>query len=113
MVLGEPVDQVHIHNLSWNSKYLASIQSLEVKHNSPLSYHDIEFKSLQTKWIHESGVHVGIRQARRQIVFMLRITYANLSFIPHSASNTDTYITVHGKICHHSYFGIHRQIFKH
>jgi len=81
MVLGEPVDHVHIHNLSYNSKYLEAIQLLEVKHNSPLSYHDIEFKKLTTKWIHQPGVHVGIRQARQQIIFMLRITYVLNSYL--------------------------------
>ena len=80
MVLGEPIDRVYIHNLSWSSEYLAALQCLEVKHNSPLSYHDVEFKSLHTKWIYEPGVHIGIRQAKRQIVFMLRITYANSIF---------------------------------
>ena len=81
MILGEPVDRVRVHNLSYNSKYLAKIQSLEVKRNSPLSSHDVEFKSLNTEWIHQPGVHIGIRQARRQIVFMLRITYVNLTFL--------------------------------
>ncbi len=80
MLLGEAVDRVQIHNLSYNSKYLTEIQSLEVKHNSPLSSHDVEFKNLNTKWIHKAGVHIGIRQARRQIIFMLRITYASIIF---------------------------------
>ncbi|KIJ89396.1 hypothetical protein K443DRAFT_16172 [Laccaria amethystina LaAM-08-1] len=74
MLLGEPIDHVHVHNLSWNPTYLAKLQSLEVQQDSPLSYHDPEFKDLNTKWIHEPGVHLGIRQARRQIIFMMRIT---------------------------------------
>jgi hypothetical protein len=80
MLLGEAVDRVHVHNLSYNSKYLAEIQSLEVKRNSPLSSYDVEFKLLNTKWIYQSGVHIGIRQATRRIIFMLRITYANIIY---------------------------------
>lgn len=76
LLLGELVNRVYIHNLSWNSEYLANIQSLEVKRNTPLLSHDPEFKGLNTEWMSEPGVHIGIRQARRQIVFMLRITYA-------------------------------------
>lgn len=80
-LLGEPVDHVHIHNLLWDSTYLAKLQHLEAKQDSPLSYHNPEFKSLNTKWIHEPGVHLGIHQATRQIIFMLRVTYVNYYLI--------------------------------
>jgi len=80
-LLGEPVERIHVHNLSWDSKYLANIKALEVNRNSPISCHDVEFKRLNTKWIHEPGVHIGIRQATRKIVFMLRIMYVILNFI--------------------------------
>jgi hypothetical protein len=57
-LLGEHSDHIHVHNLLWDSKYLAKIQTLEVKQNSPLPCHDIKFKHLNTKWIHKPGVHI-------------------------------------------------------
>jgi hypothetical protein len=78
MLLGETIDRVHIHNLVLDARYLKELQSLEVKRNHPLSYNDPEFKLLNTKWIYEPGVHIGIHQARKQIIFMLRIMYANI-----------------------------------
>ena len=56
------------------------LQTLEVKHNRPLSYHNLEFKSLDTECIFEACPHIGIHQGWWKIIFMIRIMSVHIIF---------------------------------
>jgi hypothetical protein len=72
MLLGEDIAHVHIHDLVHNPDFRKDLQKLETKLSVPLSYRNPDFELLNTTWIHEPGVHIGI--CGEEIIFMVRIT---------------------------------------
>lgn len=81
MFLGEHANRVHVHNLLKNSSYLATLQSIEARNEKPLSCDDPEFQCLDTEWIHEPGIHVGI--CEEEIIFLVKIRYMIIISSPH------------------------------
>lgn len=77
LILGEKLDEIHVHNLSRNGEFLKQLQDIEIKTKSPLDARNPDFQKLNITWMYEPGLHIGIRQAKGQIVFMVRITWVN------------------------------------
>lgn len=69
--------------LIMDSIYLGKLRSLKIRRNSPLSYPDVDFGQLGTKWIYESGVHIGILSGDKglEIVFMVKIRYVHFNIL--------------------------------
>jgi hypothetical protein len=72
--------------LTKDSDHLSKLQSLEFKKKAPLFHCDPEFIALETKWIYETGLHVGISRGADGllcIIFMVKIRYVKFFFISH------------------------------
>ena len=73
LILGEEVDNVHVHYVEASMARLHQLQQIEVDRRSPLDAEDPEFQKLDIKWITNPGNHYFIDSDSGQVVAAVKI----------------------------------------